>query len=283
MIGLLDFFALRGLKLERHDKLVRHQQARYPARELLLNGWLDVYQGYQSRPVFRQAKRVIAFAGGDGTTATLFGVFDVKGVRPAAAGPLPRGCLYASQWQRECRYFYDLAELTDYRDFNGRLVIDWGRATRSWHQRPSNKPVRELLPEGRLLPRFEGYLSFSLTYPELRHLIENSSAHPDWEGPLSAVGGIYLIVAESTGQQYIDSASGKGGIWQRWQDYVSSGHGGNAALKILVAGDNANFPRGFRFSVLHTFPSGTAPAKVAAIESLHKVKLGSRVIGLNRN
>lgn len=282
MIGLLDLLSLRGLKLGTDDKLVRHQQAAYPARELLLNGWLHVYQGYQSRPVFHRAKRVIAFAGGTGTTATLFGVFEVKGVKAALDGPLPADCPYAPKWQAECRYFYDLAELAEYRDLNGRLVIDWGRATRSWHQRPSNKMVRELLPEGRLLPRFEGYVSFVLTYQELRHLMNNPTAHPDWHAPLSAVGGIYLIVAESSGQQYIGSASGVGGIWQRWADYAASGHGGNAALRQLIAADS-RFPRGFRLSVLHTFHSATAPAEVSLIENLYKLKLGSRVIGLNRN
>ncbi|HEV2246163.1 MAG TPA: GIY-YIG nuclease family protein [Terriglobia bacterium] len=283
MIGLLDFFALRGLKLGPQDKLVRHQQAKYPARELLLNGWLGVYQGYQSRRVFHKAKRVAAFAGGFGTTATLFGVFDVRGFTSAANGPLPQGCPYAAQWQRECQYFYDLAELADYRDLNGRLVIDWGKGAKSWHQRPRNKAIRELLPEGRLLPRFESYLSFSLTYQELCHLVRNRAAHQDWHGPLAAVGGIYLIVAESTGQQYIGSASGIGGIWRRWEDYESSGDGGNAALKQIIAKNPSDFPRGLRFSVLHHFSSGTTTAVAVQIEELYKKKLGSRVIGLNRN
>ncbi len=283
MIGLLDFLGLRGLKLDAHDKLVRHQQAKYPARELLLNGWLGVYQGYQSRPVFHKAKRVVAFAGGFGTTATLFGVFDVKGFGPAASGPLPQGCPYAAQWQKECQYFYDLVELADYRDLSGRLVVEWGQGAIAWHQRPSNKTIRELLPEGRLLPRFESYLSFSLSYHELCHLLRSPGAHPDWHAPLSAVGGIYLIVAESTGQQYVGSASGSGGIWRRWRDYESSGDGGNAALKRIIADNPSEYPRGLRFSILHHFSSATPAAVAVQIEELYKKKLGSRVIGLNRN
>lgn len=282
MIGLLDILGLRGLKLGPDDKLVRHQQAAYPARELLLNGWMGVYQGYQSHPVFRQAKKVVAFAGGAGTTATLFGIFNVDGVRAASEGPLPAGCPYAANWQAECRYFYDLTELKEYRDLNGRLVIDWGAATRSWHQRPKNKPVQQLLSEGRLLPVFDVYLRFSLTHQELRHLVANAAAHPDWRDPLAAVGGIYMILAESTGQQYIGSASGAGGIWQRWSEYAASGHGNNIALRKLIARD-PSFPRGFRFSVLQTFDTAARRSDIVRLEELYKLKLGSRhVIGLNR-
>ena len=88
----------------------------------------------------------------------------------------------------------------------------------------------EVLPAGYLLELFHDYLQFTLTHHELVHLVEHQEAHKEWRARLSAVAGVYLILATTTGKQYIGSAYGAEGIWGRWLAYARTGHGGNALL-----------------------------------------------------
>ena len=107
-------------------------------------------------------------------------------------------------------------------------------------------------------------------------------AHRDWQASLSSVAGVYLILAETTGEQYVGSAYGVSGIWGRWQNYAADGHGNNKLLKYLVA-NNSRYPHAFRYSVLQVLPKSTKDGEVVRWESQYKVKLGSRATGLNSN
>ena len=52
-----------------------------------------------------------------------------------------------------------------------------------------------------------------------------------WKDHLKDAKGIYLLTFPD-GWRYVGSASGdKEGFWQRWDDYVRTGHGGNRILK----------------------------------------------------
>jgi hypothetical protein len=99
---------------------------------------------------------------------------------------------------------------------------------------------------------------------------------------LSAVAGVYLILAQPSGQQYVGAAYGLEGIWGRWLQYSANGHGGNAKLRALLASDSA-YPKAFRFSILQVLPKTTTAPEVIRWESLYKAKLGSRATGLNLN
>ena len=46
--------------------------------------------------------------------------------------------------------------------------------------------------------------------------------------------GVYLIKDKNNGKEYVGSACGGCGIWNRWKDYVADGHGGNKELKKIV-------------------------------------------------
>ena len=99
---------------------------------------------------------------------------------------------------------------------------------------------------------------------------------------LSSVAGVYLILNEATGEQYVGSAYGAKGILARWKDYANTGHGGNARLRALAKA-NTDAPNRFRFSVLQTLPRTLTAAEVIAHERRHKEKLGTRAHGLNGN
>jgi len=82
--------------------------------------------------------------------------------------------------------------------------------------------------------------------------------------------------------QYIGSANGKNGIWQRWSNYASNYTGGNDQLIALLKTDPLYY-KNFKYSVLQTLPSNITQREIVAIENLYKEKLGSRAHGLNQN
>jgi hypothetical protein len=138
------------------------------------------------------------------------------------------------------------------------------------------------LPAGRKLEPFGDFLEFSLSYRQLKDLFANPDAHRDWQIPLSNVAGVYLILAQKTGDLYIGSAYGAAGIWGRWKNYADSKDGGNVKLKKLIDAD-PDYPGSFRFSVLHILPRTMSLDEVIQREREYKIKLGTRATGLNSN
>nr|WP_269780584.1 GIY-YIG nuclease family protein [Photobacterium carnosum] len=180
-------------------------------------------------------------------------------------------------------YEYVLNEVDGFDDFKERLVIDWGKSAITWHQWVDSNPknIVELLPKG-YLGEFPGLLDFTLEYTELKKLGENLSANREWYLQLSSINGIYLILDKVTGNQYIGSAYGKEGIWQRWSEYSKTGHGGNQLLKDLCLIDSQYY-KNFQFTILQSLPSNLSNKDVIAVENLYKKKLGTKVFGLNKN
>lgn len=91
----------------------------------------------------------------------------------------------------------------------------------------------------------------------------NADANPEWVGHLSRVAGIYLILDEKTGEQYIGSASGKRGIWGRWSSYCSDPSGGNVMLRSSLDADRDAFRR-FRYSILEVMPGNSLVSEVVS-------------------
>ena len=280
-LGILDLLTVRGFDRTCKSKLVRHQDKRFDIPTLIRDGWIDLYQARQSRSIFGDCDCIVTFTGDGGTRAKLLGVYRVAEERPVRPSDIPADCPF-DEWRHAGGFFYELEHQEQYADLEGRVVIEWGSGALAWHQHMKNKPVIEVLPMGRALQPFSDYLDFTLSYRELQDLMANPSAHRDWQSSLSAVAGVYLILAETTGQQYVGSAYGLSGIWGRWQHYATSGHGNNTLLKQLIDSDAA-YPEAFRFSVLQVLPKSTKDAEVIRWESQYKEELGSRATGLNAN
>jgi hypothetical protein len=282
VLRLVDILKIAGFDPTVPTKLVRHQDHRYPVEELRRHDWLELYQSYQAKPKFHFAKQIVSFCGLSGTRAIFHGVYRVLGHRPAGDGPTLPSCGWSLEWNRTAQFFYDLERDTNFDDLRGRLIIDWGPGTLAWVQKLDNKPVLEVLPPGRKLDPFDDYLEFSLTHRELKDMYGNEEAHRDWRIPLGAVAGVYLILAQRSGDLYVGSAYGESGIWGRWRNYAISGDGGNVRLRDLIKSDSA-YPDQFRFSVLQILPRTMARDEVLKRETLYKHKLGTRATGLNSN
>lgn len=247
-------------------KLVRHKDARVEYRDMLKNrDSLLKYQSEQPTDVFKNCDYIISFVGHERRRSTLLGIYKVNGVK-----------------HKNNLYHYDLEQITELEHLNDRIVIDWGTAGRAWCQKYENiKEVIQVHPEG-YIGNFTDLLDFTLEYSELQRLIKNPDANRDWYHNLSSVNGIYLILDQKTGMQYIGSASGNNGIWGRWENYAKNGHGGNTELKALLQNDPI-YVQNFRYSILQTLPSNYTPKQIIQHENLYKQKLGSRVHGLNGN
>jgi hypothetical protein len=282
MIGLLELLAARGFMTDpRRAKLVRHKDLRFDIEGLVRDGLLEKYQEFQGDKIFDGCDQIVAFVGEDGTKSRFVGVFDVGPRRPAKeAADLANP--ETPVWMKGAKYWYRTTRRSEFRELENRLIIDWGSATRAWHQWFRDRPVLEIRQLGRLLPPFWDYLHVNLTHRELKALALHPEAHRDWVAGLSAVGGVYLVVSTITGQQYVGSATGERGIWQRWREYAESGHCGNSKLAELCTSDSRH-PDAFTFSILEPFSLTTTRDVALKQEAFFKRKLGSRAFGLNDN
>ena len=169
---------------------------------------------------------------------------------------------------RDC---YRLVLDPRFSDLQGKLFIDWGDGTRAWVQRADNqnKPMQELRPQFRE-PEFPGFLNF------IQPLSRIAGLPATWIAVLKQATGVYLLTCPNTKEQYVGSASGAQGFWHRWQDYATTGHGGNIALKSRDSSD-------YQVSILEVAGTASRVEDILAMESRWKEKLQSREMGLNKN
>lgn len=273
MIKLQHLINLRTDKFQKSNvKLVRHVSTGDYKDILKDRDNLLEYQSFQSIEKFKDTDYLISFTALDSTKALFLGIFKVESVE--------------RRWYEKSKkeeFYYTLKEDKLYDDLIDRLVIDWGGSTRNWVQRydKQDKEVLEILPKG-YLGEFKGLTNFILDFDDLKKLIDNPEANRDWKSNLSSINGIYMILDKKTGKQYIGSAYGKGGVWQRWSDYANNVHGDNVLLKELCD-SGSNYKQYFQYTVLQSLPSNINMKEVIKIENLFKQKFGTLVHGLNRN
>jgi len=267
MITLHEIIELRtDIFKDKKVKIIRHKDNRAEYRDLIKNrDSLLFYQTEQKKEVFKGCDYIISFVGKERRKSVLLGVFKVGKIKERKNGLL----------------YYQLDEVSGFEDLNDRLVIDWGDAALAWHQwyHLQNKEVVQLLPKG-YLGEFPGLTNLIIDFDELKLIVANPEANHEWVNHLSAVNGIYLILDVVTGNQYIGSAFGKLGIWQRWCTYAKDPTGGNSRLKQICKDD---YHKNFRYSILQTLPSNMLKVDVERIEGIFKQKMGSRAFGLNGN
>jgi len=172
---------------------------------------------------------------------------------------------------------YHLTLLPKLSEFIGKLVIDWGPAKIAWIQYASNQnqKITELRPEFKE-PDFPGALSFTSRLSALDGLPIS------WKAVLKECAGIYLLTCPKTGLQYVGKADGKDGFWGRWQDYVTTCHGGNVGLKRHHKQHHKR-PGScdFQVSILEVAGSSTTEKEMLQMEEGWITRLRTRHRGLN--
>lgn len=182
-------------------------------------------------------------------------------------------------------WLYPLAEEAACRELTGRLVIDFARSGRQSYLVAENwadaLAVRQLMEEPLSIAEFPGFKTVNLTWDELRVIV--MQALPSWRAALSSVAGVYLITDTRSGSLYVGSATGQGGLWQRWCAYADNGHGGNAELRRLLIEEGPERQRAFRYAILEIADTHASAEEVLRRESHWKTILLSRESGLNAN
>lgn len=257
----------------------------------------------QGEDELKDAKIVFAFAASIGTNAEFIGAFEIiekssqenflkkyqdylsdLPVKLQEAWKFEKyvSKLGYSKWPRKNIYYYNLKLLVDpINEYKNRVIIDWGKGARSWVQTILDKEIIEIRAKG-FVRDFTDYYDFVLSFSELKAIINAPEGNPEWISKLSAVSGVYLIVDNKTGMQYIGSANGAEGFLGRWKSYSNNNHGDNKSLKDLV-GNNKNYSSNFQISILRVMDKSSTKNQVIAAESFLKQKLGTRVHGLNNN
>ena len=238
------------------------------------------YTCHQKNDFGAKYKYWAVFIGDSGCYAYLYGLFEKKGSKPDIPKNRPAG-LPESEKYKGTMSVYNLKKVKELEEYENRLIINWGKGTRSWYQRATNEKTIVAIQDA---PRkkFVSYEDLILTYEELKDIVEKPLEYPEWKTILSSVYAIYLIVDRTDGKQYVGSAYGDEGLYGRWSYYVSSKHGGNKEMREVIC-DYPERYKNFQFSILQILPKSLSDGEVIKIESRYKDKLLSEKYGLNKN
>jgi len=263
-------------------KLIRHVLSDKGFRACYEAGKVYEYTCHQKTNFSQSYDYWITFISGKGTLAKLTGCYKVKGSVPDTPDHIPVGVpdIEATAFKGHFAYF-DLEPLDILREYENRLVVDWGKGARSWAQKgTTEKPIVAIQPDPKEV--FSGFENLILSYDKLKTIIDDNITYGEWHIALSSVNAIYLIIDRETGQQYIGSSYGEGGLLERWACYVTTQHGNDKKIRELIC----NYPERyhhFQFSILQILPKTVTEKEATKIETLYKNKLLSKKFGMNSN
>ena len=235
--------------------------------DVYYRGGFDLWQSWQNKPNFERPLVVSLISLPEATRWLFVGVYASKGKRT-----LPSGT-----------YQYDLEHLPAYAEFAGRLFITFSRTRASYLRGESCAPrmtVHAVTAEPVKLDEFPGFKTIDISFEDLDYLVRSGTT--SWRTALGSVAGVYLISDTLTGKLYVGSATGEGGIWSRWCQYVD-GHGHNVELKRLVGAEGIERAKHYRFSVLEIADTHASSSEVLDRESHWKRVLLTRIHGWNAN
>jgi len=277
---LLDIITKAGLE-PKNIKLIRHSLNHKRFKASYETGYFEEYQKFQRENFFKGCDYILSFVSGPGTSAKFLGCFKVGSGQKAAVQHIPSDSLLRDMYEDEESYYFDLQKMEYLSDLDGRLIINWGKSTVSWHQWATNEKEVLAIQEN---PKyaFAGFENIVLSFSDLSEIVTDPTLYENWHTALSSVYAIYLITDRVNGKQYVGSAYGTGGLLSRWKNYVETHHGGNKRIVELLQQQKERYVE-FQFSVLQIIPKSFTSEDVIALESLYKRKLKSIDFGLNDN
>lgn len=269
-LRLIDLVSLANITLKRFK--IHCATGRNPTPiEAFYDGKFKQWQEYQNRRNF-QCDRVLSLIHLGGSDWLFAGVFDVVRVEPQSNGQ--------KSW-----FQYTTSEVSGLEHLVGRVIITFRRKFRASYLKGPRYGealiVKEILAERHSIGEFPGYNKVCLSFRNLKTVIRQETA--SWKTALGNVAGVYLIADEKSGKQYVGSAYGDVGIWQRWCAYAESGHGGNRELKQLLSKEGSDYANNFLFTILEVIDLNASKEYVTGRESHWKDALLTRKYGYNSN
>lgn len=190
-----------------------------------------------------------------------------------------------SKKKSERHFEYSTKLLDIKKELIGRLIISFTKTFRASYIHYSKYykdfKISELMKDRITIEPFPGYENVLVKYDFLKTVFENNDK--SWNTALKSVYGIYLITDKSNGKMYVGSAYGKYSIWNRWNNYIKNGHGGNKKLKDLIGLNGENYLNNFQFSILEIFSKSMSKDEIINRESHWKRILLTREFGYNDN
>ncbi len=199
-----------------------------------------------------------------------------------AGGYLSHGCSFSNERNH---FVYQTDEIPELRKYSGRIIVNFKRPGRQSYlnaDRWANEISIDSIRSKRLIiQEFSGYNKTLISKSKLDIIIDENNS--SWKAALSNVLGIYIITDTITGKQYVGSATGEGGIWQRWCDYSRTGHGGNKELKQILTSEGREYAQNFQYAVLEIADTHVSNEEILERESYWKKVLCTIDFGYNRN
>ena len=260
--------------------LIRHVLSNDKCREYVDNNMVEEYTCIQKKNFTNKYDYWLVFISREGTTAILDSFYKVNGEYTNAPENMPEGFAAPEDFNGNGKYF-ELERLDTFKDFEQRLMIEWGDGYRMWHHKGTTEKEIIAIQKEKKIP-FTSYEDVRLSYPKLKEIMDNPNLYSDWHTALSNVKGIYLIVDTTDGKQYVGSAFGEKGILQRWTSYVNTKDGDDKKLIELLDQHPERY-NDFQFSILKVLPEDMEKSEVIKIETKYKNKLLTKKFGLNAN
>lgn len=144
---LLELELFARFRDRRDVKVLRHKDTKLDLWAMRGTREFAKYQNGQSWDVFGSARFIFSFIAERQKFGKFVGVWEVLSKKPRGKG-----------------FRYVTRELPGFKDMEGRLVVHWGKGTRSWAQwlhRAGNKVISEILPPN-YVADFPGYYDFVL-------------------------------------------------------------------------------------------------------------------------
>jgi hypothetical protein len=183
------------------------------------------------------------------------------------------------------RYMYKTELLNKGEEFIGRLIVNFEKDFRASYllleKFLDELSICEVTRKGYKISPFPGFNDVWIKYELLKIIIQEEEN--SWKSALSNVKGIYLITDTNNGKLYVGSAYGANAIWQRWQNYIENGHGGNKILIEIIENNGYEYTSNYCFSILEIFGLNTTDEEIITKESLWKDKLMTKEYGYNKN
>ena len=274
MLKLVDLLRLSGIELGNYKI--------HCATDNKVSGWrpLDEYfagtfeigQSQQSQKHF-ECDQVLSLINLGNSKRWLFvGVYCVEGVRE----------VHDNEWSG---FLYTLKPMPGLEHLAGRAIIDFAKTFRNSYligkKHEAEMIVSSIREERMSIAEFPGFNSVRLSFEMLKAIIRQDNA--SWKAALANIAGVYIITDVATGGQYVGSAYGGIGVWQRWSEYAKSGHGGNKELRELLRVEGSEYARNLQFSVLEVCDINASDDHIISRESHWKSVLMTREFGLNWN
>ncbi len=240
----------------------------YPPLTAFFEGKFKEWQANQSRKNF-ECDMVIGLIEYEKQQWLFAGVFRILGRERQSNG----------------RYTYATELLPGQDELIGRIIVQHkrtGRASYLWGTKDGGEFDVVAIREKTLSVKdFPGYHAVTLPYSVLKIIISQNV--PSWRGALTGIKGVYVIADTKTGLLYVGSAYGDSGIWQRWSNYIQTGHGDNEALKALLEREGPEYVQNFQFTLLEFADTYASDEYILKRESHWKQALQTRAFGNNQN